>query len=587
MDPTSDRPGHGQISSRVHPYKRFSVKANQATLTERYRQQRNDARFTLLIGAVSIAALFFYYAHQQLLLYGDAVAHINIARRVLDNRHPLQSYGQLGTVWLPLQHIAMLPFVWIDALWRSGIAGSIPSMVAYIIGALGIFRLVKARASVLAAYLASAIYALNPNLLYIQTTAMNEPVFLAFFIWTVVYLDEFLRATSPQTSGQHLMPASLPLKPERPLEACGMALAAGAYTRYDGWFVAVIVMVVILFIFAHWWRRAEYNARRHAMAKSLIEVLVLNALVPVYWFVYTYCVSGYGLDFINGPYSAKAIALRTTANGAQPYPGQHDLFVAALYFLKSAKLNVGAGVWGQVLFVLAVAGAVVAVWRFRTYGLFLLLWLPLPFYALSIAYGSVPIYLPVWYPFSYYNVRYGLELLPVFAVFPAILTGFAVEHSKGKFTRVASWAIIIVVVFAGYVSVYHETPITLREAQVNSRGRVIMERALANALEGLPHSATLLMYGAERAGALQQAGIPWGRVVSEGEHPDWDWALLDPARQADYIVACQGDPVWAAVRPQRAELTELVAINVPGQSRCTIYKPKQFMDDQRSPSGRQ
>ena len=37
-----------------------------------------------------------------------------------------------------------------------------------------------------------------------------------------------------------------------------------------------------------------------------------------------------------------------------------------------------------------------------------------------IAYGSVPIYIPVWYPFSYYNVRYGLELLPVFAVFPAI-----------------------------------------------------------------------------------------------------------------------------------------------------------------------
>ena len=148
----------------------------------------------------SIAALFFYYAHQQLLLYGDAVAHINIARRVVDNRHPLESYGQLGTVWLPLQHIAMLPFVWIDALWRSGIAGAIPSMVAYVLGALGIFRLVSARAGQLAAYLAAAIYALNPNLLYMQTTAMNEPIFLAFFIWTLVYLDEFLRATFPPRS---------------------------------------------------------------------------------------------------------------------------------------------------------------------------------------------------------------------------------------------------------------------------------------------------------------------------------------------------------------------------------------------------
>ena len=32
-------------------------------------------------------------------------------------------------------------------------------------------------------YCAAAIYALNPNLLYMQTTAMNEPIFLAFFIW--------------------------------------------------------------------------------------------------------------------------------------------------------------------------------------------------------------------------------------------------------------------------------------------------------------------------------------------------------------------------------------------------------------------
>ncbi len=73
-------------------------------------------------------------------------------------------------------------------------------MVAYIVGTLGIFRLVSARAPKLVAYFAAAIYALNPNLLYMQITAMNEPIFLAFFIWTVVYLDEFLRASSPPTA---------------------------------------------------------------------------------------------------------------------------------------------------------------------------------------------------------------------------------------------------------------------------------------------------------------------------------------------------------------------------------------------------
>src|ERR1017187_4568736 len=113
---------------------------NLSLLRRDESQQRHEALFTLLIGALSIAALFFYYVHRQLLLYGDAVAHINIARRVVDNRHALESYGQLGTVWLPLQHIAMLPFVWIDALWRSGIAGSIPSLGAYFGGPRAIFR---------------------------------------------------------------------------------------------------------------------------------------------------------------------------------------------------------------------------------------------------------------------------------------------------------------------------------------------------------------------------------------------------------------------------------------------------------------
>ena len=122
-----------------------SVRERRA-LEKRYAEQRHDAMFTLALGGVSIAALFWYYAHQQILLYGDAVAHINIARRVLDNRSWLSFFFQLGTVWLPLPHILMLPFVWNKALWMSGIAGSIPTMVAYIVGTLGIFRLVRARA---------------------------------------------------------------------------------------------------------------------------------------------------------------------------------------------------------------------------------------------------------------------------------------------------------------------------------------------------------------------------------------------------------------------------------------------------------
>src|SRR6266542_4609050 len=84
-----------------------------------------------LAAAISIASFFYYLRHGQLLLYGDAVAHINIARRVFASRTP--GPLQLGTVWLPLPHILTLPFLLSRAMWRTGIGGSIPSMAAYVL----------------------------------------------------------------------------------------------------------------------------------------------------------------------------------------------------------------------------------------------------------------------------------------------------------------------------------------------------------------------------------------------------------------------------------------------------------------------
>jgi hypothetical protein len=548
---------------------------------QRYSQERRDGLLTLILGGLSIAALLWYYAHQQIMLYGDAVAHVNIARRVLDNRSWMSSFFQLGTVWLPLPHILMLPFVWNKALWMSGVGGSIPSMVAYVAGALGVFRLVSARASWAAAYLAAAIFALNPNLLYMQTTAMNEPLFLAFFAWAIVYFDAWLSALSSATQ----VIGSKDKSAERALEGCGIALAGGAATRYDGWFFGAVMGALVLWAFLKWWRSTSDAARRRSMTKSLVEFLLLNALVPVFWLAYNHRVSGHAMDWANGPYSARAIAERTTARGAAPYPGKDHVFTAALYFLKAAKLNVGPGHWGDALFLLALLGTAVALWRFHLYRTWLLLWLPLAFYALSIAYGSVPIFIPNWWPFSYYNVRYGLELLPVFAVFPALLAAVLAEFVAQPKKRLLVWGVLALVVAASYLSIYADVPITLKEAQVNARTRMVLENELAKFLGGLPPSTTLLMYQGEHVGALQQAGIPLRHVISEVSHPDWEWALLDPAKHADIIIGFKGDPVWMAAHEHRQELQELLSITVPGQAKCSIYRPAQS-DTQTAPSVR-
>src|ERR1700739_2973459 len=89
---------------------------------------------------VSVFSFLYYFRHGEVLIYGDAGAHINIARRVVDSRTP--GLLQLGTVWLPLPHLLMLPFIWSTSMWMSGGGGTIPSMVAYIASVVGIFRLV-------------------------------------------------------------------------------------------------------------------------------------------------------------------------------------------------------------------------------------------------------------------------------------------------------------------------------------------------------------------------------------------------------------------------------------------------------------
>src|ERR1700680_2602759 len=153
-----------------------------------------------LATCVSVISFLFYFQRGEVLLYGDAVAHINIARRVFDSKTP--GLLQLGTVWLSLPHLLMIPFLLSDEMWRRGVGGSIPSMVAYVFGVIGMFRLVRGalswnvkpdRRASFAAWTAAFVFAANPNLIYMQATAMGESLYLALFTWAIVYFGEFMR----------------------------------------------------------------------------------------------------------------------------------------------------------------------------------------------------------------------------------------------------------------------------------------------------------------------------------------------------------------------------------------------------------
>src|ERR1700759_2032464 len=184
------------------------------------RMRRDLLLLTRLAAVISFGALLFYFHQGAILLYGDAAAHINIARRVFDSRTP--SLLQLGTVWLPLPHLLNIPFILNDRLWQTGLGASVPSMIAYVVGALGIFRLVRGLASRSAAWIAALVYALNPNLIYMQATAMTESLYLAFFIWAAVYFAEFVPAVR-----------EAPAKARQLIECCGLMVGGAMLVRYD------------------------------------------------------------------------------------------------------------------------------------------------------------------------------------------------------------------------------------------------------------------------------------------------------------------------------------------------------------------
>ena len=510
---------------------------------------------TLFLSLVAIEAFVLFHSRNEILLSGDAVAHISIARRVFDSRTP--GPLQLGSVWLPLPHLLTVPFIVSKPMWQSGIGGSIVSIISYVLAGLGLFRLIYPW-SRFAAWAATAFYAANPNLLYVQSTALNEPLYLACFIWAVVL---FVEASAYLLRGE--------LIGARSLEKGAMALAAAIFTRYDGWFLACACWVgFLLKVFPELRRnpRGLVNLRR-----AVFRPLLLTALGPSLWMAYNLGVYKNPLDFANGPYSAKAIAQRTTEQDAPPYPGQDHLFTAGMYFIKAAQLNVGERQPARILlFVATLAGLAFALRR--EWLPIALLWSPLAFYSLSVAYGSVPIFVPVWWPFSYYNVRYGLELLPAIAAGLGLSIPMVRSSWRKAWVQPESTTAILLLASLSYFQGWRAIPVCLREVRVNGSARMELDRRLAYVLESLPERSTILAYTGAHAGAFEFAGVPLRRTINEGNLFIWDAALAHPAMDVDYIIAAEGDPVAKSVAHNPANLTRIALIQVAGQGQVTVYK---------------
>ncbi len=242
----------------------------------------NTTRIALLfIAFMSILSWFYYYSENLTLAYNDARSHLNISRRVVDSLQP--GLAQLGTVWLPLQHVLQLPTIWVDYLYHSGISGSLISILAFILSSYILAKIARVLGfSDFQSVLLLVVFSLNPNLLYMQTSPMTE----SLLIFTLVFSTYYLLLWEKTGSIGHLI-----------IAAFGVFLAVLA--RYDGWFfyLYALVAVFLVSLLKSGFRRASAN-------------VVLFGAIPGFavflWLLWNQLIFGNFLEFMNGSFSAKA-----------------------------------------------------------------------------------------------------------------------------------------------------------------------------------------------------------------------------------------------------------------------------------------
>jgi hypothetical protein len=440
-------------------------------------------------------------------------------------------------------------------------------MIAYIFSIVGIFRLVRAvTKKTFPAWFAALVFAGNPSLIYLQSTAMTEPLYLALFIWAIVHLAEFARAIT-----QEDWPAA-----RRSLKWCGLVLVASTMTRYDGWIAMSAAAGVVLFIAF----RARKAPEAASLRRPILRFLLICTAGPALWLAYNTAVYRNPLEFANGPYSAKAIERRIQQAS---HPGTGDPWLAELYFFRAAEMNLAASPnAGKLWLLLAAIGTLFCLRRPSFSPLpVLLLWIPLPFYALSVAYSGVPIFVPDWWPFGVYNLRYGLQLLPAVAVFSAVSLDAAPSILPSKPLRVALALGATALWFWGALQA-SVMPASYLEAVHNMQGRVTLQERLAVELELLPPNATILMAIRDFPGAPQRAAVHFRRIINEGDqrawirpHDDqglWFRALANPQQYVDYALAFAGDPVDASAKANH--LTPIFSLEIPTQPRATLYRTR-------------
>lgn len=366
--------------------------------------------FSAIIGLIS---QIISYSSGLIFAYNDAGLHLDVARRFYDSRDP-GFINQIGVVWLPLPHLILAPFVYFDVLWITGLAGSIVGFFYYIATCGFLYRILRnVTGENHSSLFGLAFFALNPNILYLYSVAMTEPLFILLICISIYHIINWYNT---EFSGE--------------IVRAGIAAGLACMTRYEGWWFTVLTGVLMFMI-------AVFYRKKHPL-RNLFYFFLVPALAVLWYLYHNWSIAGDYLAFQRGQYSSAAqVDLRYASIGGAPY--KHNFLLSTDIINNAILYNSG-----YVLLAAGIVGFVIYLFnkKLKLDSLIpVLLLLFYPFNILSMYLGQVSIELPTTFPKGYFQSRYVITILPGLAIF----LGYSLMKIKNINFRLVTFILLFLI----------------------------------------------------------------------------------------------------------------------------------------------
>jgi len=448
---------------------------------------------------LSVVTYWSYYRNGLGLAYNDARSHLDIGRRVVEGLKP--GLAQLGSVWLPLNHILMVPTIWNDWMWHSGLSGAIQSMVGFVITGLVVsWYLKELKVGLLGRLAGVGLFIANLNVLYLQSTAMTE---LLLIVTMTLGAYELLLWHKDETL-LHLIKA-------------GFWIMMSTLVRYDGWFLLVTAMMLIV---RQAWAKSGYKKAEGVV----VFFMTLAALGIGLWLLWNLLIFKDPLYFAFGPFSAHA---------QQQQLNDAGVLITKSNWLQSVKVYAVALLYNSYTIPTILAGVgMLLLWADKSLSKAvrwssLALLAPLVFNILALYLGFSVLFIQGIAGNTWFNVRYGIMLMPAIAIF----IGFLVDRAK-KFRPLVLLSLAVILFFA----LMGGDAVTIDDARVGSSQKNVSEVSGWLRENATGDSGYVLISAASHDAIIFSSGLPMSRFIHEGTGKYWLSATAVPDRWAKYII---------------------------------------------------